>query len=985
MDSSAWTFGVLGPLEVRHRGTVVPVPGQRQRVLLATLILRRGRPVAVGELVERIYSGEPPRNAGPSVHSLVMRLRRALAATGDAGELIVSRGQGYALSTRPESVDLWRFTELRERARIADREADLPGRAELLRQALGLWRGDPLSDVASDVLRREEIPSLVEAWAQAGDEFFDAELALGRHRDIVPALREAIGRHPLREGLWAKLITALYRSGRDAEALEAYRRLDRLLAEELGLQPPPELQQLQLSILRADRPSPVEGVAAVEPVADPAPALPPDVAVLYGRSEQVELASRLVVGGALLCVSGAPGVGKTALAVHVAHRTRDHFTDGQWYVRLGERDPFDVLGELLGRVGVRGPATPSTLDGRMAAWRNAMAGRRVLLVLDDATSTDQVVPLRTNAPECGALVTSRVKLGGLVALHDGRALNLDVLAPDAAVELLAAALRDHAIELSPGEIRELATLCGHLPLALRIAAANLALSDPDEYLRQIRMDDRLDALTVDTEIGMRVAIEPSYLRLDPQAALALRMLAISPLRDFTAAHVSALLDCPQAQASAALRTLVTAHLVRPVARGRHETHDLIRYYARERALAEDTEPDRLAALDRLRSGVLAMVDAAARKRYPRMSLPPKTDGFPGEIFLPDEYGNVLALIGDAAEHGPPALAWRLADRMRGHQQELGVHTDWRRSAELGLELAERADDADGIAAMHHSLGLLAATRADYPQAQKHFEASLEVAVGESDLAREAAMCTNLGVVHRELGQLTTAHSYYDRALKLYRDTPHKRGELTLMSNVTVVLLELDRLDEAARTQISALDEMHALDVPDLEDDVGVALHNLGVISRAQGRPATAVMHLTRALAIRRRIGSLYGQANDLNELAGCYVELGYHCKALALADESLALARRVGRRRVEAEALNVRGGALLGLGDPEAAAAEHRRSLTLSRSLGYPRAEIQAHRGLGLALGDTVHFELGVALADSAQHHLQARLVREAASVLTHG
>ncbi|MCG5468207.1 tetratricopeptide repeat protein [Micromonospora sp. LAH09] len=1004
-----WDFAVLGTLRVTRHDRVIPVPANRQRALLATLLLNRGETVSVPALVDRVWGSRAPAHAKAALHSLVRRLRSTLTIEDHPGELIATRASGYVLDLPPAALDLARFDTLV----AAGLPADPHRRADLLRDALALWRGDPLADVDSEVLHREDVPALTERWARATEVFFDTELTLGRHTEIVAELRQATRRSPLREGLWAQLMLALYRSGRQAEALDAFHRLAAILADELGVDPGPAVLKLRDGVLRADPAlswRPPAATPTVTPAAPPMFQLPADTGGLHGRAATVA-AIRRSIGTAvsegrlpLVSVSGAPGVGKTALAVHLGHQLADEFPDGQWYVRLrGQQQtharPLDVLAELLTYSGVRGAAQPATADARATALRAALAGRRVLIVLDDAASAEQVEPLLPGAGGCAVIVTSRSTLGALVALHGGRAIGLDPLSPQDAVDLLTAVFQDHGFSVAPDVVRDLAGLCGNLPLALRIVAANLATAGPTDahaYVRRLRDGDRLGGLSVpgDPRVTLRAAIAPSYQRLGAAERRALRLLGSTPTDCFTIEDLAALTDVDWPVADALLRTLTSSHLVRPARGGRFATHDLIRLYAAEQSHLEDTADQRAEALSRLFHGYLATADALARRSYPRMAFLPQPAGpvrRTAAAALPEqpgwfraEYANLLAAIRHLAQHGPREIAWHLADRMRGYLQETGAHGEWRSVAELGLAQAHLEGDDQGVAAMQASLATLSASRADYADARRRFTTALTIQLRLGNRVGQASILNNLGIVHREEGRLTEAGECYAQALRLYRELGNRYAEWSCLGNVGVVQLELDQLPDAVRAQQAALDGYTSLAVAEQPlNDIANVLHNLAVGLRALGQPSLAVLHLTRALVIRRQVGNRYGAATDLDQLAAAYVDLGYHAKAQDLAEECLSIARAIGRRRVEAEALATLGAVALGLHGPAAALDLLHRALRLAREIGYRRAEVNAHLGLAAAyrVADrhreaASHAQMGEQLAHAAQHHLLARQAR---------
>ncbi|MCX5065487.1 tetratricopeptide repeat protein [Micromonospora lupini] len=1004
-----WDFAVLGALRVARHGRTIDVPANRQRALLATLLLNRGETVSVPALVDRVWGTRVPTHARAALHSLVRRLRSTLTIEDHPGELIATRISGYVLEVPPAALDLSRFDALV----AAGLAADPQRRADLLRQALALWRGDPLGDVDSEVLHREDVPALTERWARATEVYFDAELILGRHTDIVAALRRTTRHSPLREGLWAQLMLALYRSGRQAEALDAFQQLAAILADELGVDPGPAIRELRDRLLRADPTlswRPTAANTTVAPAAAPMFQLPADAGVLHGRADAIDAIRRSIVTATnegrlpLVSISGAPGVGKTALAVHLGHQLADEFPDGQWYVRLrGQQEqarPLDVLSELLTYSGVRGAAQPASADARAAALRAALADRRILVVLDDAASAEQVEPLLPGGGGCAVLVTSRSTLGALVALHGGRAVDLDPLSPQAAVDLLTAVFRDHAITVAPDVVRDLAALCGYLPLALRIAAANLATAGPTDdraYVRRLRDGDRLGELSVpgDPRVALRAAIAPSYQGLADAERRALRLLGSTPTDCFTTADLAALTDVDWPTADAVLRTLTSSHLVRPSRDGRFVTHDLIRRYAAEQSGAEDTADERGAALTRLFHSYLATADALARRSYPRMAFLPRPAGpvrpstEAGQPEPPNwfqaEYANLLAAIRHAAQHGPREIAWHLADRMRGYLQETGAHGEWRSIVELGLAQAQLAGDDQGVAAMQSSLATLSASRADYSDARRRFHTALTIQVRLGNRAGQAAVLNNLGIVHREEGRLSEAGECYAQALRLYREMANRHAEWSCLVNLGVVQLELDQVHDAVRAQEAAMRGYTSLAVAEQPlNDIANVLHNLAVGLRALGRPSLAVLHLTRAVVIRRQVGNSYGVATDLDQLAAAYVDLGYHVKARGLAQECLTIARAIGRRRVEAEALATLGTAMLGLHGPESALDLLHQALRLGREIGYRRAEVNAHLGLASAYRAANrqqeaarHARMGEQLARAAQHHLLARQARE--------
>ncbi|MGI5269160.1 BTAD domain-containing putative transcriptional regulator [Nonomuraea sp. CA-218870] len=598
MQADQTRLGVLGPLEVRIGGRQVSLPAGKHRVLLAALLLRANRTVRTDELIDYVWDGAPPAGARGTVQTYMARLRAAL----HPADVIVTQSDGYLIETPDTTLDLNRFRDLRDRAETAVAHGRAAESA-LLRQALALWRGPALADVPSETLRTLAALPLAEERLATLERRIEADLSLGRHRQVVAELRTLTAEHPLHERFWGQLVMALHGSGRQAEALEAFRRLRRLLHDELGIEPGEDLQDLHRQVLNGTPALPLGAHSTPAPRPWRASChLPPDLGAYAGRAELVEEGVSLMVSPArrtvvpILAVCGAPGTGKTALAVRIAHRVRSAFPDGQWFVRLRDaegrpRDPSDMLAEALLAAGVDRASLPDDLAARAARLRAELAGRSLLLVLDDAAEAAQIRPLLPGVAGCAVLVTSRTDLGGLAALHDARVVTLGPLRRAESVGLLA--------ELVPGgeagdehARAEIARLCGDLPLALRLAAANLIGRSPAEasrYLARLRSGDPLGALTVagDHEASIRAAYDRSYSALPPAARRLFRLLAKTP-GDITLDAAAALLAASAGAAEPLLATLTAAHLLRRSGAGdRYRLDRLLRLYAAERLAAEE--------------------------------------------------------------------------------------------------------------------------------------------------------------------------------------------------------------------------------------------------------------------------------------------------------------------------------------------------------------------------------------------------------------
>ncbi len=633
-------FRVLGPFEVEVGGRPFPLGRRRERCLLAVLLLELGCVMAVDRLVDLLWDEDPPEHARRAVHAHVARLRAALDdPLGGDGVRIVTAGSGYVLHAERSSVDAEQFRQMAGRARAGTAEE----RAGLLRAALALWRGPPLVDIASYRLRARVCRDLEELRLLAHEDCIAAELDLGRHAELVAELHGLTDAHPYRERLRALLMLALYRAGRQVEALEVFRSTRALLVDELGMEPTVRLQRLHQVMLHADERLARITEAELGQLADATVVrtrpwevtrripreLPADVAGFTGRAEQLKALDELLPGdrGAaavpvvISAIAGAAGAGKTALAVHWAHRVAERFHDGQLYVNLrgyaleAPVRPAQALAGLLRSLGVPPAQVPVEQVEAAALYRSLLAGRRVLVLLDNARFAEQVRPLLPGGPGGVVVITSRNRLCGLVARDGAGRLSIDVLSPAEASDLLVRVLGAARMQAEPDASEELASMCAHLPLALRIAAANL-VDRPQlriaEYVRQLREGNRLAALSTDgdKQASVSAAFDLSY-RVVPAAAQRMfRMLGLAPGPDITVEAAAALAGVTDDEAVHLLDRLAATHLVTEYRLGRYTFHDLLRLYARDRASRDEPESERQVAIRRLHDWYVHSADAA---------------------------------------------------------------------------------------------------------------------------------------------------------------------------------------------------------------------------------------------------------------------------------------------------------------------------------------------------------------------------------------
>jgi DNA-binding SARP family transcriptional activator len=563
---------------VRISGVVVPVQKGKQRALLAALLLNAGRAVSLDELAEALWGPDPPPSARVTIQNYVMRLRKALGDTGTSR--IGTLPSGYAIRVDASELDVARFEDLLSAARAATREGRWQDAADQARSAVSLWRGDPLADVGSELLADREVPRLAEMRLQALETRIDADLHLGCHADVITELRRLVARDPLRERLHAQLMLALYRDGRQAEALAAFQRARQVLVEELGAEPGPGLRELHQQILTGDPalalPRQAPATARPAPVRPPRE-LPAGVPHFTGRAGLLAMLTGLLdrssaESSETVLISGMAGVGKTALAVHWGHEVAKRFPDGQLYVDLHGYDssgaplrPAEAIREFMDALGVPAARIPAGTQAQAGLYRSLLASQRMLILLDNARDAAQVRPLLPGSAGCLVLVTSRNELTGLAATDGARLLTVDVLTGAEARVLLSRRLGSERVAAEPDATAELIMLCARLPLALNIAAARAA-ARPNHPLAAVAAalrDERgrLDALdTGEPASSARTVFSWSYRNLSQPAARMFRLLGLHPGPDITVAAAASLAGITPGQARRCLEELTVTHL-----------------------------------------------------------------------------------------------------------------------------------------------------------------------------------------------------------------------------------------------------------------------------------------------------------------------------------------------------------------------------------------------------------------------------------------
>ncbi len=893
-------IAILGPLLVHDGETPIDVPQGRLRALLAALALHAGDPVSADVLAEAVWDGSPPSGAKVTLRSHVLRLRRALGPR--VGARLVTRHPGYLLQAAEKEVDVLRFRSLCREGGTALREGVWDRADGLLGEALSLWRGAALADVPCALLRGEA--SGLEALLLQAEEWrIDAALRLGRHAELIPGLQSLAAGHPMRERFHGQLMLALYRSGRQAEALAAYQRARDILVTELGIEPGPDLRDLHKRILSADL-ALTGAETALPGLGEPRRdtplelprELPPAVPGFTGRLAELQALNGLLdrsgeqAPGTVVisAIGGTAGVGKTALAVYWAHQVADHFPDGQLYVNLRGYDPgppvsaADALAGFLLSSGVPGHDIPAETEQRAARYRSLLAGKQMLVVLDNARSADQVRPLLPGTPTCTVIVTSRDALAGLVARDGAARLDLDVLPQQEAIALLRALIGARAAA-EPAATAELASQCCRLPLALRVAA-ELAASRPAVPLSALTGEladprTRLDQLDAGGDPGtqVRAVFSWSYRHLDTDTARAFRLAGLHPGLDLEPYATAALANTAVPQSRRTLDALAHTHLLFPAAPGRYGMPDLLRAYAAERAAADETPASRAAAVRRVLTWYLHTADQADRILMPARRhvdlaelgpLPgePLTFGTYAEAlaWCDVEHANLVAATLAAAEAGEDGIAWRLPVALWSYFTLRKPWADWIMAGHAAAVAARRVGDREGEAWVLRGLSRPLCGMERFSEALACLRRSLCISRETGDRSAESVTLNNIGTVYGDLGRIEDATGYFRDALRLASQTGYRRGEAIAQLNLGEAYHKLSKHSEAV------LYFRQALRIAGEVDDVQIeaqALSGLGEAELVIGQLAAAQANLWQAIAAWQRVGDLQGEAETRCKLA----------------------------------------------------------------------------------------------------------------------
>ncbi|QFR03055.1 tetratricopeptide repeat protein [Streptomyces phaeolivaceus] len=977
-------FRVLGPVEVWLHGQRLPPFPRKPTALLTAGLMEAGKLVSVDRLVDAVWGDRPPASAAKLVQGYVLRLRQVLHGK-DTREVITTRPRGYVFEPEEGQLDLQLFQALLERAHRAAARGEHGGAADLFEKALGLWRGPALGAPTTPLLRAEAT-RLEEIRLATVERLLDARLDLGGGAELIGDLTGLVAEHPLRERLRVQLITALDRCGRRADALAAYRDGRRRLHTELGIEPGPELREVNARLLVPDRPGrPGRGGAAGEerarwevrrpaPRAAPAPVqLPAAPKWLTGReTETARLEGALRDGGehSRICVvHGMAGVGKTALTLYVAHRVATAFPDGQLHAVLGggdptrPADPAEILAGFLRALGIGPGQIPSSLPERAAAFRTVLAGLKALVVLDDAAGEEQVRSLLPGASSRSAvLISSRKALHGLDSVER---VGLEVLDPAHAVRLLARLAGSDRTTAEPEAAAEIAQLSGGLPLALRIAGSRLRTRSawPLGALAERLRDEhaRLDEMA-SGDLDVRAGIEVSYRALPEPERLVFRRLGMLESPDLAPWVAAPLADIDMSDAERLVDRLADAHLLEPLGadhtgRVRYRFHDLVRLYARERADLEDTRRDRSSALSRLLRTWLALSRRAGDLEPTGLAhLVPRraageADTALGERLLADprawlqaEHGSLVAGVVLAARLDLLEEACDLASVLVQASFRVNNQFDeWQRTHDAALAAVRRAANPRGEAVLLTGLGQLRYEQDRFDEADRYFREALAGFVRLGDIGGQATALAGIAVVGKERGNFTEATACLEQALSAFEALGDAAGAAGALYDLGAILREKGNSEEATAQLRKALAIHRSIGSRRGE---GLVLRAIGLVHRADGDLARAEEQCARALDLLRSVGDRLMEAYAVQALAKVRFRLRPDDTELPALLGALRVCRELDDVFGEALLLRTLGELHLAQGRVDHASACLRQALDLWTRLRHPLFRARTLRDL---------------------------------------
>jgi DNA-binding SARP family transcriptional activator len=972
--------------------------------VIARLLLSANKVVSLDRLLEAIYGEDLPPTSRAQVQITISGLRR-LFAVYSPDPVITTQGRGYAIRVEGGRLDSERFGQLVAAARAA-RAADSADLAVArYRDALRLWRGPALEGMESQLLRAAA-GRLDEQLISTNEDRLTLELELGRHHELVAELRELVEVHPLRERLRGQLMLALYRCGRPTEALTVYQEARRVMIEELGMEPSEHVQRLERAILRSDpaldlpsQPVSVQLAKRSVPCL-----LPTDIADFTGRGEQISQIRQHLTGGArarsrgtvpVVVISGQGGIGKTSLAIRASHDIASQFPHGQLFADLHGGashpvSPMQVLERFLQVFGVPGTQIPEGLDERAEVYRNLLADRKVLVVLDDAANESQVLPLLPGNGAAAVMITSRSRLVLAGAGH----IKVTVFDADRSLDLLAHIVGAERVQAEPGAAAQIARHCGHLPLALRIAGARLAARPHWTIQQQAeRLADetrRLDELR-HGDMGIRPSISLTYQSAGDQARRLFRRLALLDLPLFSSWLSAALIDEPLASAEDLLDDLVSAQLLEITGPGsgldsQYRFHDLIRVFARERLAQEESAAERKAALERALGALLYLADEAHNRYfggdYVRIRSDARRCPLSGQLvdrlvgdplaWYERERATLVSGVRQAAQAGLAELCWSLAANAVTLFEARNYHDDWQETHEIALEAARKANSVRGQAAMLLSIGLLNFTRQRFEPALRDLTTAAQLFQDTGDGEGVAHVTRHIAKLDWLSGRLEDATTRYERALATFRRIGDNVAVACLLQHLAQIKLEFGQFDAAMELLSEALRLSQAFRNKRIEAQV---LHRIGEARLLSGEAAVAHSAFEQALTLTLGAGDFIGEAYILRGIGIARVRLGEFAQARAVLQRAMELATGVDEPFAEARALLGLTELALASGDPGEAVAFGQRAGDAFRRLETPLCEIEALTLLSAAYA-AVDDDAAAAAASAEAAALRVRVLK---------
>ncbi|MDH6579111.1 AfsR/SARP family transcriptional regulator [Kitasatospora sp. MAP5-34] len=964
--SHALRFQVLGPVQAWRGDQPLSLGSPQQQAVLTALLLHHGKPVSTQDLVDGLWGDRPPPQAVAALRTYVSRLRTVIEPNRETrarAELLVSVSDGYALRIPAEALDASLFDTRSAEALAARAAGDAESAHRLLVSALSLWSGRPLAGVPGPYAEGQRL-RLTERQVTVGEERCATALDIGLHAEVVAELSSLAAEHPLRERLRELLMLALYRCGRQAESLGVYADTRKLLIEELGVEPGAGLAAMHSRILAADpalippRPDEVSGPEADEsvPVISPPAQLPADVSDFSGRTtlvDELRDVLRNATGQAVVVTSlaGIGGVGKTTLAVHVAHSVRSEFPDGQLYVDLrgagaSPADPAVVLGDFLYALGVA--EMPDSLEQRAALYRSLLANRRMLILLDNARDADQLTPLIPGVSGCAVLATSRSRLAGIAGAH---LIDVEELTPDEALALFSAIVGEQRVAAEPEASLAVVRACGLLPLAVRIAAARLAsrprwsVSDLARRLadQRRRLDElQLGNLAVETTIGL------GYGQLRPDEARAFRLLSLVDSPDLPLSSVAALLGVDEDRAEDLAEALVEANMLECFTPGRYRYHDLLRLYAqRQNEKLKDAEEQRSAVL-RLLELLLPTMRNAAQAIEPDDQLPEPMDRLvhtglgltssgAAQDWLRSEVSVLLSAV-EAAVQGPSELLRPAVDLLIVLDSIVEDPTHGprvRRILEIADTNAQSYHDAEALARTHFALGTLQHVTGEFQSSELSLRKSLALQAPDDVTVLRSTTANTLGIILSLANRSAEALPFFEQALAIGRGIGFPIGEARVLGNIARAQLDVGQTASAIRSAEEAVTTARASDNgPCLAD----TLYQLGVVLSSTGSPSGAAAHLREAHRLYQAQQNRLREGYTLARLSTNLLADHQYPEAAEAADESLAIAQEMDAAYCQGLANAALGEALLELGQPARGLACLQEAHAVFTRLGVPEA-----------------------------------------------